>query len=338
MATTSTGLASWSFGSRMRPMAIVGIFLSLVFVYGFAYQLKHYEAPSSKPKTSPVEPHTIVQTKTVEYTVTHTSTSISITTTECPSPTSTLDPKKLAFMVETRPLPHLPLQLSHMASIVPPEWTFKFMGSNTSINYLLGFHHLQNLVASKKLTFIHLPSRWDVSSRESISQMFTDPELYKSLSPAEHLLVFQPDSILCTKAPTTLNDFIQYDYIGAPWSAQSTYGGNGGLSLRRVSSILKVLEKERRKPGDGQLEDLWFSNTLNKLEGTRMANAKVSKSFSVESIWDEAPLGYHIGWLGVHHGQIWDKPEYVSHIMNYCPEVKIILGMKLDNDKPEGIS
>ncbi|RAL59654.1 hypothetical protein DID88_000287 [Monilinia fructigena] len=237
MATTSTGLASWSFGSRMRPMAIVGVFLSLVFVYGFAYQLKHYEAPSSKPNTSAVEPHTIVQIKTVEYTVTH-----------------------------------------------------------------------------------------------------TNPELYKFLSPAEHLLVFQPDSILCTKAPTTLNDFLQYDYVGAPWSAQSTYGGNGGLSLRRVSSILKVLEKERRKPGDGQLEDLWLSNTLNKLQGTKMANAKVSKSFSVESIWDEAPLGYHIGWLGVHHGQIWDKPEYVSHIMNYCPEVKIILGMKLDNDKPEGIS
>lgn len=260
-----------------------------------------------EPKLKPLDagPITIVQIETIEHTVTHTRTSVSVSTkTEYASPTSTLDPTKLAFMVETRPLPHLPLQLTHMTSVIPQEWTFKFMGSNTSINYLLGFHHLRDLVASNKLTLVPLPSHWDVSSREFISQMFTDPELYRSLSPAEHLLVFQPDSIFCTKAPTTLNDFIKYDYIGAPWSTYSTYGGNGGLSLRRVSSILRLLEKERRKPGDGALEDLWLSNGLNKLEGTKMANAAVSKTFSVESVWDEAPLGYHIGWLGVHHEQV----------------------------------
>ncbi|KAI9646481.1 hypothetical protein NHQ30_004474 [Ciborinia camelliae] len=324
-------MATRSFAGRMRPT--VAVFFSLVLVYGFAYHLNNYGA-QSKLEISTAE----VETKTIEHTVTHTMTSMSISTkTQHASPTSTLDPKKLAFMVETRPLPHLPIQLTHMTSVIPSEWTFKFMGSNTSIDYLLQFHHLRDLVASNKLTLVPLPPQWEVNSRESISQMFTDPELYKSLSPAEHLLVFQPDAIICTKAPTTLNDFLQYDYIGAPWSGTSTYGGNGGLSLRRISSILRVLEKERRKPGDGALEDLWLSNSLNKLEGTIMADAKVSKSFSVESVWDEAPLGYHIGWLGVHHGQIWDKPEYVSHIMEYCPEVKIILGMKLDNDKPQGV-
>ncbi|APA08349.1 hypothetical protein SS1G_13279 [Sclerotinia sclerotiorum 1980 UF-70] len=333
MLARITGMASWSSGSRMMT---VGVFLSLILVYGFAYHLNNYEV-YMEVETLKADPITIVQTKTVEQTVTHFSI-LASTKTESASPTSTLDPTKLAFMVETRSLPHLPLQLTHMTSVIPQEWTFKFMGSNTSINYLLSFHHLQDLVASKKLTLIPLPSQWNVSSRESISQMFTDPELYKSLSPAEHLLIFQPDSIFCTKAPTTLNDFIQYDYIGAPWSAKSTHGGNGGLSLRRVSSILRVLENERRKPGDGALEDLWLSNALNRLEGSKMANAEVSKTFSVESVWDDAPLGYHIGWLGVHHEQIWDKPNYVSHIMNYCPEVKIILGMKIDNDKPQGVS
>ena len=27
----------------------------------------------------------------------------------------------------------------------------------------------------------------------------------------------------------------------------------------------------------------------------------------------------------------------MNHVMEYCPEVKMILGMKLDNDKPDGI-
>jgi hypothetical protein len=41
-----------------------------------------------------------------------------------------------------------------------------------------------------------------------------------------------------------------------------------------------------------------------KLEGAKLPHAKVSKTFSVEGVWDEKPLGYHVGWLGVHHGQV----------------------------------
>jgi len=135
--------------------------------------------------------------------------------------------------------------------------------------------------------------------------MFTDIRLYRDiLSPAEHLLVFQPDSIFCANAPTTLNDFLEWDWIGAPWSKTAQYGGNGGLSLRKVSKIIKILEKQKRKVGDGALEDLWLSSRLNELEGKRMPNATISKTFSVESVWDDTPLGYHVGWLGVHHEQV----------------------------------
>ena len=65
-----------------------------------------------------------------------------------------------------------------------------------------------------------------------------------------------------------------------------------------------MLEKERRSEGDNALEDLWLSTKLNGLPGARLPNATVSKTFSVESVWDETPLGYHIGWLGVHHEQV----------------------------------
>ena len=71
-----------------------------------------------------------------------------------------------------------------------------------------------------------------------------------------------------------------------------------------MSQILKVLQKQKRPAGDGALEDLWLSSRLNALEGAQMPNANTSKTFSVESVWDDAPLGYHIGWLGVHHEQV----------------------------------
>lgn len=156
-----------------------------------------------------------------------------------------------------------------------------------------------------KLTIDQIPPNYSLSSRETVSQMFSDPVLYKEhLFPAENLLVFQPDSIFCANAPTTLNDFLEWDWIGAPWSPQAAYGGNGGLSLRRVSKILQVLEKEQRTIGDSGLEDWWLTSRIMRLEGAKMPHANVSKTFSVESVWDEKPLGYHIGWLGVHHEQV----------------------------------
>ncbi|KAH8603024.1 hypothetical protein B0O99DRAFT_604909 [Bisporella sp. PMI_857] len=266
------------------------------------------------------------------------SPTLSITPT-CPPPPSPFDPRKLAFLVETRPLPHLPALFSHMVATIPPEWTFKFMGSPSAIKHMRSSPRIRDLESTSKLSIVPLPTNYTLTSRETISQMFTDPHLYTHhLLPAEHLLVFQPDSIFCTNAPRTLNDYLSYDWVGAPWSKDSQWGGNGGLSLRNVKSILKVLEKERRKDGDGALEDLWLSQKLRALKGSNMANATVSKSFSVESVWDEAPLGYHVGWLGVHHEQIWDDERQVEHIFEYCPEVKMILGMKLDNDKPKSVA
>ncbi|KAL5320436.1 hypothetical protein ACEPPN_011240 [Leptodophora sp. 'Broadleaf-Isolate-01'] len=253
-------------------------------------------------------------------------------------PSSPYDLRKLAFLVETRPLPHLPALFTHMMTIIPPEWTFKFMGSPVALAFMRASPTIARFEASGKLQFLDIPSNYSLSNRETISQMFTDPHLYRDiLAPAEHLLVWQPDSIFCANAPTTLNDFLQWDWIGAPWSKTAEYGGNGGLSLRKVSRIMDVLGNKTRKNGDGALEDLWMVQRLHELDGNVMPGANISKTFSVESVWDDRPLGYHIGWLGVHHEQIWDDQSQVDHIMEYCPEVKMILGMKLDNDKPAGI-
>jgi hypothetical protein len=228
-----------------------------------------------------------------------------LSTTPCPPPPSPYDATKVAFLVETRPLPHLPALFAHMTTIIPPEWTFRFMGSPIAISSMRKSPLIPRLEKTGKLTFLELPSNYSLKDRETISQMFTDRHLYADiLAPAEHLLVFQPDSIFCANAPKTLNDFLEYDWIGAPWSKTAQYGGNGGLSLRKVSKILEVLSKESRKIGDGALEDLWISQRMNQLPGAKMANATISKTFSVESVWDESPLGYHIGWLGVHHEQV----------------------------------
>jgi len=59
------------------------------------------------------------------------------------------------------------------------------------------------------------------------------------LAPAEHIFIFQSDSMICANAARSVEDYFEYDFVGALLSRK---GYNGGFSLRKRSSILRVLE------------------------------------------------------------------------------------------------
>lgn len=108
-----------------------------------------------------------------------------------------------------------------------------------------------------------------------------------------------------------------------------SYGGNGGLSLRRLSRIIQVLETQERNPNT-ELEDLWLVQRLGHLPGANMANTTVEASFSVENVFVDEPLGYHTGWSGARFPEgVWGTKEHRAHIWKYCPEIKMVLDMKL---------
>ncbi|KAA8572414.1 hypothetical protein EYC84_003036 [Monilinia fructicola] len=60
-----------------------------------------------------------------------------------------------------------------------------------------------------------------------------------NLAPAEHILLFNSDSMLCSNAATSVDNFFAYDLIGTPVKDK---GHRGGLSLRKRSSMLRVLD------------------------------------------------------------------------------------------------
>ncbi|RYC62840.1 hypothetical protein CHU98_g3369 [Xylaria longipes] len=118
--------------------------------------------------------------------------------------------------------------------------------------------------------------------QEMISRFLTNLWLYETvLRPAEWLLLFQTDSILCANSRQNLNDFLDYDWVGAPWNPSGRFGGNGGLSLRRVSAIVEVLRNQVRVDGS-EPEDVWLTERLGHRPGARMANGSLSLTFSGE--------------------------------------------------------
>jgi hypothetical protein len=88
--------------------------------------------------------------------------------------------------------------------------------------------------------------------RRVYSQILLSPSFWRSVQ-AETVLVFQTDAFLCRTGIDAVAN--SYDYAGAPWYLcekgrdRSSYlceGGNGGLSLRRRSNMLRLASSGKR--------------------------------------------------------------------------------------------
>ncbi|TAQ85497.1 hypothetical protein B7494_g6189 [Chlorociboria aeruginascens] len=244
-----------------------------------------------------------------------------------------LDPTRVALLIETRPLPHLPALIAHFISLLPPQWTFRFVGVPSSLS-LLASTSLTRHIASGKLLLQALPPTFHVSNQEEVSQTLTSLAFYKEfLHPAEWLLVYQADSIICSAAPHSLDTWVHegYTWLGAPWNL-GALGGNGGLSLRHVPPIIELLGREKRKEGV-EFEDRWLCDRLQVMNGTKMAPPDVEREFSVESVWFEKPWGYHLRGSGkLLDSEIWSNKTRRDIVFAWCPEVKMILDMDLIQD------
>ncbi|KAG9246133.1 hypothetical protein BJ878DRAFT_311190 [Calycina marina] len=284
-----------------------------------------------------------------------------------PPPSGPISPynvSKVALLIENRPNPILAPLMLHFMSVVPPDWRFRFMGSPESVKAVNASRAVRDAVAIGKLDLTYIPSNMTTGSQEEISRFLTTLWLYEVvLQPAEWLLVFQTDSMICANSRQTLNSWLDYDWVGAPWNPKGRFGGNGGLSLRRVSKIVDVLKHQQRIP-DSEPEDVWLTDRLGHRPGAKLANGTASLTFSgemhggdgekvvppkksghaphkegavagdlIEGIddWREGgyePMGYHTGGSGeTLHGGIWGTPRLRAHIWNYCPEVKMMLRM-----------
>jgi len=241
---------------------------------------------------------------------------------------SPYDPRKVALLIENRASPHLIPLLLHFAAVIPTDWRVNFMGSDASVAHVNNSIAVQNQVNIGKMDLTYIPTNMSVAGQEQISTFLTNLWVYDTLlAPAEWLLVFQSDSMLCANSEQSLNDWLDYDWVGAPWSLSHKGGGNGGLSLRKVSSIIEVLKHQVRIP-DSEPEDVWLSNRLNQRVGAKVANGTLENKFSGEGISSYAPMGYHLGGSGrILPGGSWGSPEKRERIYEWCPEIKMILDM-----------
>lgn len=118
----------------------------------------------------------------------------------------------------------------------------------------------------------------------------------------ENILIFQEDSRLLREG---IEDFYEYDYIGATWDFYP-FVGNGGLSFRHKSAMLKVLEV--CNPENDINEDVYFAWGCNVLK-LNLAPVHIANKFSCET-------QFHLGTLGYHAIEKYLPLEQVNEIKN----------------------
>jgi hypothetical protein len=128
------------------------------------------------------------------------------------------------------------------------------------------------------------------------SDLLCSPNFWGTLidNGCEYSFIFQTDTVLLKD---NIDDFLKYDYIGAPW-CRKWLGllevGNGGLSLRNVNKMYTIAETYPRISNNHYLEceDIYFSYWLLQ-EDANVPTIEVAKTFAVETIFSEDTCGIH---------------------------------------------
>jgi hypothetical protein len=108
--------------------------------------------------------------------------------------------------------------------------------------------------------------------------------LYKKLEDYEYMLIVQTDAYVFS---SDLNDFFQYDYIGAPWTKNPIKNikgrvGNGGFSLRNIKQINSVFLSKKRMIG---IRSLFYINFKHEYKYGKMNRFNGFKRFTLLQIF-----------------------------------------------------
>lgn len=227
----------------------------------------------------------------------------------------------MAVVIETQATPNLIPLMLHFSNVLGPHWSVvlftleEFWESPSSLAF-------DRALDAGRIEVRFLPPETQLKSSRAVSLFLTSPWFWEQLQSAYRILLWQTDSIICSKAEQAVEDFFGYDYIGAPIQKAYGKGYNGGLSIRNPKLFLQITQESDFEHSGVQFEDQWFFNQTSARvgQGVVLPTEETAKYFAVESIYHERPLGYH-------QPSRWQS-GHMTEIEEWCPEVKMILGRR----------
>lgn len=176
----------------------------------------------------------------------------------------------------------------------------------------LKYNYIQKLIKNNIIILTSIPKEYKHLKKKDILKL---PWFWKSLK-GEKVLLFGGNTVLCSNSPYTIDNFINYDYIGTQWNLFNGKGGSGELSLRDRKAVLKYIEENGNEDYyklHPESEDQLLVQGLQ-----NVAPKEISLQFAISSTRGSLePFGIS----GVLPGM---NTTLRSYYIEYCPELKML--------------
>lgn len=169
-----------------------------------------------------------------------------------------------------------------------------------------------------KLPHVHLiewfqgPATRD-EGKAQYNQTFKNPSFY-SMVDAEYMCTVQMD---CFFRRQFTDELWRGDYWGSPWGWAPTSPGGGGITVRKLASMLRVCALDP-KEGVADAEDCWVAARAVRL-GMSFPSFEERRELLVEntpSLGPQGPIGVHQCWTFLHNFGIDNKPLFHYTLQN----------------------
>jgi hypothetical protein len=211
--------------------------------------------------------------------------------------------KYTAIIIEPREHKALEFVLSNFLENLSDDWNFIIFHGNKNIDFINNLFDNQLKKYKYKVKLINL--KIDNLTINDYNNLLVSKEFYNYI-PTEIFLIFQTDTLICTDYKDSINDYIKYDYSGAPWKENEV--GNGGLSLRRKSKMLEIINNCKYK---NEPEDVYFSKACNNIKVNK-PTIEDAKQFSVEAIYNNISFGVHKPWFFMNKNKLQTKNKFCN--------------------------
>jgi len=121
--------------------------------------------------------------------------------------------KYTAIIVEPREHPALEFVLNNFNNNLNDEWQFIIFHGNKNINYVQDIMK-RVFKDDKRVSMVNL--NVDNLTIDDYNKLFYSKQFYDKI-PTETFLVFQTDTMMFKENSHKLHEFVDYDYIGAPF-------------------------------------------------------------------------------------------------------------------------
>lgn len=218
---------------------------------------------------------------------------------------------------------------------IPDDWVVQvyYTGLGQSLKGLEINRGIQKLIDIGRVRLTIIPPELFKRKKRKI-ELLTDQWIWQNML-AEKVLLFGGTSVICSNSPRSIQQYLHFDYIGAPWGNFKGCGGDGSISLRSRSLMLKVLDYELSKHDSeedksvaykkwGQ-EDYFFVSRIVEMQKKGvpgMENVRISTKN--ESMGFAAIGGWYSDDVWAVSGILAEVPfKERDKFMSLCPETKL---------------